>query len=66
MNHIADMSKKVATTDRRDRYWIDYARLTRRERILAGWYAAIILIPLAALITAHLLYGPGLDRIMGW
>jgi len=47
-------------------YWIDYARLTRREKAHLSWYAAIILLPLAALIIAHLLYGPSLGRIMGW
>lgn len=47
-------------------YLIDYNRLTRREKARAWWYAAIILIPLAAVILAHHLYGPSLGQIMGW
>ncbi|MFA4834825.1 MAG: hypothetical protein WC749_01970 [Dehalococcoidia bacterium] len=47
-------------------YLADLNHLTRRERIRAAWYAAIILIPLAPVILAHLWYGPGLDRVMGW
>ena len=52
MNHFADMRNKV--------------HLTRRERLRAGWYAAIILIPLAAILLAHHLYGPSLGQVMGW
>jgi hypothetical protein len=47
-------------------YLIDFNRLTRPEKRRAWWYAAIILVPLAAIILAHLCHGPSLDRIMGW
>jgi hypothetical protein len=47
-------------------YLIDFNGLTRREKARFGWYAAIILTPLAAIILAHQFYGPSLGRIMGW
>lgn len=47
-------------------YLIDYNRLTRPEKARAWWYAGIIFTPLAALLLAHLLFGPNLGEIMGW
>lgn len=47
-------------------YLVDLNHFTRRERLRAGWYALIILAPLAALILAHHLYGPSLGQVMGW
>ena len=46
-------------------YLADLNNLTRRERLQAWWYAAIILIPLAVIILAHHLYGPSLGQVMG-
>lgn len=47
-------------------YLIEFNSLTRREKTRSWWYAAIILIPLAAVILAHHWHGPSLNRIMGW
>lgn len=47
-------------------YLADLNHLTRRERTRAAWYAVLIFAPVIAVILAHQLYGPGLDRIMGW
>lgn len=47
-------------------YLIDYNNLTRKEKARAGWYVLIILAPLAAIILAHQVYGPSLNRIVGW
>jgi len=47
-------------------YLIDFNGLTRKDKARAWWYAALILIPLAAVILAHQFFGPSLDRIMGW
>jgi hypothetical protein len=45
-------------------YLADLNHLTPREHCRLAWYAAIILIPLAAIILAHLIYGPGLGEII--
>lgn len=47
-------------------YFIDYNGLTRKDKARTYWYAAIILIPLTAVLLAHHWYGPSLNRIMGW
>jgi len=47
-------------------YLIDFNGLTRKDKARAWWYAALILIPLAAVILTHQFFGPSLDRIMGW
>jgi hypothetical protein len=46
-------------------YLVDLNNLTRPEKARAWWYAAIIFIPLAAVIAAHQFLGPSLERIMG-
>jgi hypothetical protein len=47
-------------------YLVDLNGLTRRERCRLAWYAAIIAIPLVAVILATHWYGPGLSKIIGW
>jgi len=47
-------------------YLIDYNGLTRKDKTRFWWYAAIIGIPLAAVILAWAWHGPSLNRIMGW
>jgi hypothetical protein len=47
-------------------YKSDLNHLTRRDRLRAGWYAVIIFAPVVAVILAHLWFGPGVDRVMGW
>ena len=46
-------------------YLIDFNGLSRKDKARAWWYAAIILVPLATVILAHIWYGPSLDQVMG-
>jgi len=70
MNHFADLRKKVdpmkILMKSLAEDFIDYNALTRPQKARAWWYAVIIFAPVIAVIAAHLLYGPGLDRVMGW
>jgi hypothetical protein len=47
-------------------YLIDYNGLTRKGKARFWWYAAIIAIPLAAILLACHFHGPSLNRIMSW
>lgn len=45
-------------------WWDDLYCLTRHERLCLGWYAGILLIPLAAVFMAWLFYGPELEQVL--
>lgn len=45
-------------------WWDDLHCLTSRERLLLGGYAGIIIIPLLALLSIWLLYGPTLEQLL--